>query len=171
MRSIQLLLSCLLVSGLLCCLFVGHAQASDHDSTPVTVKMPKLGIVWVTVSSDPTSADYNLLYADVTDTDLTNQFKIVDAGWVHCQANCDWKIMVSRSDTSGAGHWKDYGISLKMNQDGDDTWTEVTTIPWKIYNGGAPYGRTNLHWKLIGLDWDIPGGEYSETVTFTFVPQ
>jgi len=168
------------------------ALAADCDDVQVTVTIDEVLAVEYTGSSNIT---FNVTAEDLDNGSMTNH----DWGDLNWWANtAPWAIWVMRThwtpDDLG-NYGSDGGVKLQVKlhdggnppggpwytvpDDDDPEWEGdngrkwLTSAWYQEYWGESPIGSgtfPDLEWKLKHLDWSVPPGTYTGTVTFTISP-
>jgi len=144
------------------------AMAATTDTTNVTVSVPSLVDVQLKDSNSLGSADLTNVSFTISATDLDNTANAQSQhGWIWTATNDDnYLINVHRN---GWNLSTSMTLWLKFGNPGVDG-SEVTVAGFDGPTiSGAGFQR--LQWRLKNLSWTtVPPGTYSDTVTFTLVP-
>jgi len=145
------------------------AMAATTDSTNVTVSVPSIVDIQLKQNSSLGSADLTNVTFTISATDLNNGMTAQSQqGFAYLASNDgNYELNVHRDGGSfptGMQLWLRFGSAAN---DGH----EITTTDWDALSVGAGFGFQTLRWRIKNISWTtVPPGTYSDTVTFTLVP-
>jgi len=145
------------------------AMAATTDTTNVTVTVPSLVDIQLKQSTSLGSPDLTNVAFTISATDLNNTFSAQSQQGFAWVASNDgtYKINVHRDGwnlSTTMTLWLKFG---NPSSDGN----EVTVAGFDGPTIGAGAQFQTLRWKLKNLSWTtVPPGTYTDTVTFTLVP-